>query len=360
MMNMPAARLTDLHVCAMCPPGAPILGPGCPTVLTGKLPQARMTDLCVCVPPPPLGPGDAIATGSPTVLIGKLPAARITDLTAKGGAITTGQPTVLIGLMGLSFPKMGGFVATTMLSQLAAAGAAISRGASDGFAMELFSNDFGKLLSVKWTPGVQSGGALGSASGKFEFRLLEFKGLGHVEVPIVGGLGAEGKFTVLPIDLELKGGVVRGADLSGKARIAWWNAQGSGMVGEDPNNPMAELGIAVNALQAEASGEATLGEGGASTGVALRGKAAGEVVSGDIFGERNIDVGDGNTLSGRAKISGALVTAGGELGGWAEQDKQTGRGHAGGVGQIKAGGGIGLAGDLSAGPRYTSRDGRKI
>jgi uncharacterized Zn-binding protein involved in type VI secretion len=72
--------------------GGPILPPGCPTVLIGKMPAARATDMCICV-----GPPDVIAKGSATVLIGKLPAARMGDLTAHGGSIVMGFPMVLIG-----------------------------------------------------------------------------------------------------------------------------------------------------------------------------------------------------------------------------------------------------------------------
>ncbi len=96
-MGMPAARMTDMHVCPMVTGvvphvGGPILPPCCPTVLTGKLPQARVTDLATCV-----GPPDMIVLGSFTVLVGKLPAARLGDLTAHGGSIVLGLPTVLIG-----------------------------------------------------------------------------------------------------------------------------------------------------------------------------------------------------------------------------------------------------------------------
>lgn len=96
-MGMPASRLIDMHVCPMVTGiiphvGGPISGPGCPTVLVGKLPAARATDMCVCV-----GPPDVIAKGSVTVLIGKLPAARLGDLTAHGGTIILGFPLVLIG-----------------------------------------------------------------------------------------------------------------------------------------------------------------------------------------------------------------------------------------------------------------------
>lgn len=97
-MGQPAARVSDMHVCPMVNPGpvphvgGPILPPGAPTVLIGKLPAARVSDMAVCV-----GPPDVIALGSFTVLIGKLPAARMGDSTAHGGAIIMGCPTVLIG-----------------------------------------------------------------------------------------------------------------------------------------------------------------------------------------------------------------------------------------------------------------------
>ena len=96
----PAARITDMHVCPMVTPGVPpiphvggpVLPPGAPTVLIGKLPAARVGDMCVCV-----GPPDVIALGSFTVLIQKTPAARLGDMTAHGGTIAIGCPTVLIG-----------------------------------------------------------------------------------------------------------------------------------------------------------------------------------------------------------------------------------------------------------------------
>jgi uncharacterized Zn-binding protein involved in type VI secretion len=99
-MGMPAARITDMHVCPMVTPGVPpiphvggpILPPGMPTVLIGKLPAATATSMCVCV-----GPPDVIPMGSVTVLIGKKPAARLGDTTAHGGTIVAGLPTVLIG-----------------------------------------------------------------------------------------------------------------------------------------------------------------------------------------------------------------------------------------------------------------------
>ncbi len=95
-MGMPAARLTDMHVCPMVTAIVPHVGGpiimGAPTVLTGMLPQARITDPAVCV-----GPPDMIALGSFTVLVTSLPAARLGDVTAHGGTIVLGEFTVLIG-----------------------------------------------------------------------------------------------------------------------------------------------------------------------------------------------------------------------------------------------------------------------
>lgn len=96
-MGMPAARISDMHVCPMVTGvvphvGGPILPPGCPMVLVGGLPAARVSDMAVCA-----GPPDIIILGSFTVLIGGLPAARMTDMTAHGGTIVLGFPMVLIG-----------------------------------------------------------------------------------------------------------------------------------------------------------------------------------------------------------------------------------------------------------------------
>ncbi|NYG35396.1 PAAR domain-containing protein [Sphaerotilus montanus] len=96
----PAARLTDMHTCPMLTPGlppiphvgGPVIGPGIPTVLIGKLPAAVLGDIAVCV-----GPPDAIVKGSATVMIGGKPAARLGDTTAHGGSVVMGFPTVMIG-----------------------------------------------------------------------------------------------------------------------------------------------------------------------------------------------------------------------------------------------------------------------
>ena len=89
-----------MHTCPMqipgVPPvphvGGPIIGPGVPKVLIGKLPAAVMGDMATCV-----GPPDTIIKGSATGLIGGKPAARMGDTTAHGGSIVMGCPTVIIG-----------------------------------------------------------------------------------------------------------------------------------------------------------------------------------------------------------------------------------------------------------------------
>ena len=65
-MGMPAARLSDMHVCPMVTVVVPHVG------------------------------GPIVGPGAPTVLIGGMPAARIGDMTAHGGVIVAGCPTVLI------------------------------------------------------------------------------------------------------------------------------------------------------------------------------------------------------------------------------------------------------------------------
>ncbi len=94
---MPAARVTDMHVCpaftVLVPHvGGPIIPPCAITVITGMMPQARITDIAICVGPPSM-----IVKGSMTVIVMNLPAARILDNTMHGGVIVTGFPTVIIG-----------------------------------------------------------------------------------------------------------------------------------------------------------------------------------------------------------------------------------------------------------------------
>ncbi len=96
MAGLPAARITDEHVCPRTTGPIPHVGgpiiTGCVTVLIGSLPAARVGDIAVCV-----GPTDKVEKGSSTVTIGGKAAARITDRCVHGGKIVTGFLTVLIG-----------------------------------------------------------------------------------------------------------------------------------------------------------------------------------------------------------------------------------------------------------------------
>ena len=88
----PAARISDMHT---CPVPTHVGGPvaiGEMTVLIGFMPAARVTDMLVCAAGP-----DVVAKGEDTVLIGNLPAARLGDPTVHGGKIVVGCPTVIIG-----------------------------------------------------------------------------------------------------------------------------------------------------------------------------------------------------------------------------------------------------------------------
>ena len=97
---LPAARITDLHVCPMQTPGiipiphigGPIIGPGAATVLIGGLSAAVEGDMCVCI-----GPPDKISKGSATVTCEGKAAARMGDATAHGGKLLSMCPTILIG-----------------------------------------------------------------------------------------------------------------------------------------------------------------------------------------------------------------------------------------------------------------------
>jgi len=97
-MSLPAARVTDMHVCPKIEPGpiphvgGPIVSPGAPTVLIAFMPAATVGSQAICV-----GPPDQIIKGSMSVLLSGKPAARMTDSCAHGGLVVSGAPTVLIG-----------------------------------------------------------------------------------------------------------------------------------------------------------------------------------------------------------------------------------------------------------------------
>jgi len=83
---IPAARLTDKHVC-------PIHGPNVITVVSTAstcegLPIARVGDMTAC--------GATILTGSAKTMVDKKPVAHIGSTTSHGGTIVTGSAKMLV------------------------------------------------------------------------------------------------------------------------------------------------------------------------------------------------------------------------------------------------------------------------
>jgi len=114
MAQMPAARLSDMHLCPFHV-GGPVLPTCSLTVLTGGLSQARVTDQALCI-----GPVDILAMGSPTVLVNNLPAVRILlDTTAHGGRVVMGCWTVWIGDSGLGSSAGAAGPAVALLDKIA-------------------------------------------------------------------------------------------------------------------------------------------------------------------------------------------------------------------------------------------------
>jgi uncharacterized Zn-binding protein involved in type VI secretion len=101
-MGKPAARLMDMTM-----HGGMVTGPGAPTVLIGKMPAAKMTDMHVCPmcngPVPHVG-GPHIGPVPPTVFVSKMPAACMGDMHICTGPPATilppACPTVLFGPAG--------------------------------------------------------------------------------------------------------------------------------------------------------------------------------------------------------------------------------------------------------------------
>jgi len=94
-MSLPAARVGALtpHPGVVLPPGVPtVLIGGLPAATVGT------QHACSMPPPAGPHPPSAIIKGSATVLIGGMPAARVGDMSGCGAPILPpGCPTVLIG-----------------------------------------------------------------------------------------------------------------------------------------------------------------------------------------------------------------------------------------------------------------------
>lgn len=101
-----ATRIGDMHVCPLVTPGVPpiphvggpVLPPGVPQVLIGKVPANVAGNTCVCV-----GPPDVCLPGQFQVLVQNRPLIRtLVDSTAHGGRVVVGCFQVIVGSGGAS------------------------------------------------------------------------------------------------------------------------------------------------------------------------------------------------------------------------------------------------------------------
>jgi uncharacterized Zn-binding protein involved in type VI secretion len=170
-MGKPAARIGDSTA-----HGGAIVA-GAPTVLIGGMPAARMSDMHVCpmlnpgVPPPP-HVGQQIILGSPMVLICGQMAARMGDMVMCSGppdSILAGCPTVLIGEGGGGGGGAGPAGAAT---SAALAGGGISPEKEEGHFLDVtFVDKAGKpIKGVKYQLGEPGGN---KSSGTLQGRILK-------------------------------------------------------------------------------------------------------------------------------------------------------------------------------------------
>ena len=386
LVPAPAARLTDIHTCTMCPPpaGAPIISPGAPNVLIGGMPAARMTDLCVCVPPPPAG-GDAIITGAFTVLVNFMPAARMSDLTVKGGVIVSGCPTVMIGMMGFGLPSLPLSLFDLILRELQEFLRDVTEMYEEGkrtrgdavqdildFVFQkregyLFGVDEFKFLNVKLDLDYVWDDKEASLLVDFEFSGIDINvdsGAEYFDSFLVPfGVRLEEDFLTVKVKGQQGVGFVDGTSipsgLSGRLDAA--HAKGatgtvSVYTGDDKNNPESMVSVNGTVLNAEAAWDATAADGGRQTGLAGYGKAGADVVDGAITFEANQKHDDGSVTSERAKVNIAGGAVGASAGAWGVKDESTERVHVGAEGGVEALLGGTVSVDVSHGPAYTSTD----
>ncbi|MEO7778617.1 MAG: PAAR domain-containing protein, partial [Fibrobacteria bacterium] len=162
-MGKPATRLTD-----MTAHGGLIVGPGVPTVMTGKMPAATILDQHVCPMVTGVVPhvGGPATFGSTGVFIGKKPAGRVGDL-----HVCVGPP---------SMPVMGCF--TVLIGEVGSAGA----GASAGSAAAADAAGTKGPASVQPFPLEEPPAATETHYSHFKFTDSAGKGLGGIPFTYTG------------------------------------------------------------------------------------------------------------------------------------------------------------------------------
>jgi outer membrane protein OmpA-like peptidoglycan-associated protein/uncharacterized Zn-binding protein involved in type VI secretion len=192
-MGKPGVRLTD-----MTAHGGTIIGPGVPTVMTGKMPAATILDQHVCpmvtgVVPHVGGPATLASTG---VFIGKKPAGRVGDL-----HVCVGPP---------SMPVMGCF--TVLIGEVGGGG-----GGGAGAAAAAASANISSPASVSPFPAAKPPESTELHYCQFKFVDSAGKGLGGIPYVFTGPDKAERPGCSAPEGDILYSGLAKGGSFKVKA-----------------------------------------------------------------------------------------------------------------------------------------------
>lgn len=192
-MGKPGVRLTD-----MTAHGGTIIGPGVPTVMTGKMPAATILDQHVCpmvtgVVPHVGGPATLASTG---VFIGKKPAGRVGDL-----HVCVGPP---------SMPVMGCF--TVLIGEAGGGG-----GGGAGAAAAAASANISSPASVSPFPAAKPPESTELHYCQFKFVDSAGKGLGGIPYVFTGPDKAERTGCSAPEGEILYSGLAKGGSFKVKA-----------------------------------------------------------------------------------------------------------------------------------------------
>ena len=197
-------------------------------------------------------------------------------------------------------------------------------------------------------------GILGDAKVEVGMGLLKMSHAGKFGNSYFGG---SHKLESMTAEAKAEGGIVAGLGGKASAKALMKSQEASLFVGKDNNNPWAEAGGEYNLLQAEAKVDALLGSDGRRVGIVLGAKAEAAAATGDLKGEVNVPIPWTNwilSIKGKAGVKAGAVGAG--AGAYGFKDIASGRYHTGAWGVAAALVGINGVLDLSAGPRYDSRE----
>lgn len=315
------------------------------TVLIGGKPAARLGDPHVCPMVEGVKPhlGGPIATSSSRVMIGNAFAARQGD----------GCGCLLAGPPGASGPSAGG----------GASGSAATRQWSNDGQMDADTDNKESIRGAHAEAELtdQDGdGTLDSARAEASAARMRNKASASAGPVEVGGVHNLDVLYGRAQGGASKGAIPHssadesfGANAAGEAGVVKWGGGAwAGAPGDDGRNPIAAANVEGDVLHAEAKGDVLVGDDGRRVGVGAMGKAGAEVVSGNVQGRNTIPLPFGYNIQSRAKVTGALGTAGVGAGAWAYWDRKEERLHIGALGELKAIAGGELDVDFSIGKAY--------